>query len=84
MAASFAGVPHVWRLGGHVGVGSGASSQADERLTLEMIRLLSRAIVCNSSGNRSVEPQQQLPSSGTALRSRTGAGGDTLDRSVSA
>ena len=48
MAANLAGVPHVWRLGGHVGVGSGARTNADEKLTLEMIQLLSGAIVCNS------------------------------------
>jgi len=48
MAANLAGVPHVWRLGGHVGVGSGARTNADEQLTLEMIQLLSTAIVCNS------------------------------------
>lgn len=48
MAASLAGVPHVWRLGGHVGVGSGARTSVDEQLTLEMIQLLSEAVVCNS------------------------------------
>jgi glycosyltransferase involved in cell wall biosynthesis len=53
MAANLAGVPHIWRLGGHVGVGSGARTRADEHLTLEMIRLLSSAIVCNSQFIRS-------------------------------
>ncbi len=48
MAANLAEVPHIWRLGGHVGVGSGASSVADEHLTLKMIQLLSQVVVCNS------------------------------------
>jgi glycosyltransferase involved in cell wall biosynthesis len=49
LAANLAGVPHLWRLGGHVEVGSGVKDAADKELTLEMIAMLSRTVVCNSA-----------------------------------
>ena len=48
LAASVAGVPHIWRPGGHVSWGSGARSQTDAQLALEMMQLLSAKILCNS------------------------------------
>jgi glycosyltransferase involved in cell wall biosynthesis len=48
MAASLAGIPHVWRPGGHVSHGSGVRSARDAQLALEMMRLLSTTILCNS------------------------------------
>ena len=48
LAASHAGVPHVWRPGGHVRWGSGVRSPRDARLAVEMMQLLSAAILCNS------------------------------------
>jgi glycosyltransferase involved in cell wall biosynthesis len=53
LAASVAGVPHLWRLGGHVEVGSGVKNDIDRDLTLEMIGMLSRSVVCNSDYVRS-------------------------------
>lgn len=47
-AASMAGVPHIWRLGGHVAYGSGARSAADRDMVLALVRLLSQRIICNS------------------------------------
>lgn len=58
MAASLAGVPHVWRLGGHVDVGSGARTERDAQLALNMIRLLSDVIICNSNYVRSQFPRR--------------------------
>jgi glycosyltransferase involved in cell wall biosynthesis len=48
MASNLAGVPHIWRLGGHVDVGAGVRSARDCRWALDMIRLLSKSIICNS------------------------------------
>jgi len=48
MAANLAGVPHVWRLGGHVDVGSGVKTTSERRWALDMIGLLSTLIICNS------------------------------------
>ena len=48
MAANLAGVPHVWRLGGHVRVGSGLRRARDLSTTLALVRALSVAVVCNS------------------------------------
>jgi len=48
MAAAHAGVPHVWRLGGHVRVGSGVEDAAEGRSLTSLIPLLSSRIVCNS------------------------------------
>jgi glycosyltransferase involved in cell wall biosynthesis len=57
MAANLAGVPHVWRLGGHVDVGGGVRSGRDAQLALNMIRLLSSVIVCNSKYVRGQFPR---------------------------
>lgn len=48
LAASLAGVPHVWRPGGHASWGSGVRSLRDQRVAVNMMQLLSAAIVCNS------------------------------------
>jgi glycosyltransferase involved in cell wall biosynthesis len=48
LAASVAGTPHIWRPGGHVSWGSGIRTARDARLALEMMGLLSTAVVCNS------------------------------------
>lgn len=53
MASSLAGVPHVWRLGGHLDFASVARARRDTRSALEIIRLLSGAIICNSRYVRS-------------------------------
>lgn len=56
LAASLAGVPHVWRLGGHVDYGSGVRNPAEAAWALKIIRLLSQEIVCNSKYVRSQFP----------------------------
>jgi len=48
LAAGVANVPHVWRPGGHVCWGSGIRSNRDARIAVEMMGLLSTAILCNS------------------------------------
>jgi glycosyltransferase involved in cell wall biosynthesis len=53
MASSIAGVPHIWRLGGHLDFGGVARTRRDTRSALEIIRLLSSAIICNSNYVRS-------------------------------
>jgi glycosyltransferase involved in cell wall biosynthesis len=60
MAANLAGVPHIWRLGGHVSVGGGVRTRRDAQLALHMIRLLSRAIICNSNYVRSQFPRRAV------------------------
>lgn len=49
MASNLAGVPHVWRLGGHLDFSSRARSRRDKRSALEAVCLLSGVIVCNSN-----------------------------------
>lgn len=48
VAASRAEVPHIWRLGGHVALGSGTRTAGEARSLLELIDLLSACIICNS------------------------------------
>ena len=82
MAASLAGVPHVWRLGGHVRYGSGAGTPAKRQLALEMIRLLSKSIVCNSQyvrrqfgRSRDADSIRVIPNGIDLPRARSGKGG---------
>jgi L-malate glycosyltransferase len=53
MAANLAGVPHIWRLGGHVDVGSGVRTARQSQWALDVIRMLSSSIICNSKYVRS-------------------------------
>lgn len=53
MAANQADAPHIWRVGGHVDIGSGVTNSRDVRWTLDIMKLLSRAIICNSNYVRS-------------------------------
>jgi glycosyltransferase involved in cell wall biosynthesis len=53
IAANLADVPHVWRLGGHVDVGSGVRNRQEALWSLNIIRLLSSSIICNSHFVRS-------------------------------
>jgi glycosyltransferase involved in cell wall biosynthesis len=57
LAANLAGVPHVWRPGGHVEWGSGVRTARDARLALQAIDMLSAAVVCNSRFVRRQFPQ---------------------------
>lgn len=67
-ASNLAGVPHVWRLGGHVDVGSGTRNPKDAGWALDIIRLLSNAVICNSKyvrsqfrGRSKIPPIQVIP-----------------------
>jgi glycosyltransferase involved in cell wall biosynthesis len=53
MAANLASVPHIWRLGGHVDVGSGVRTGRESAWALDLIRLMSKVIICNSRFVRS-------------------------------
>jgi len=53
MASNLASVPHIWRLGGHLDFGSSVRTRRDTQSALEIIRLLSRSIICNSNYVRS-------------------------------
>jgi glycosyltransferase involved in cell wall biosynthesis len=57
LAANLAGVPHVWRPGGHVEWGSGVRTARDGRLALHAIDVLSAIVVCNSRFVRQQFPQ---------------------------
>lgn len=57
MASNLALVPHLWRLGGHLDFASGSRSNQNTRSKLEIIRLLSTAIICNSRYVRSQFPR---------------------------
>lgn len=76
LASNLAAVPHVWRIGGHVSIGSGVSTPRQTRWTLEMIRLLSGAIICNSNyvrsqfRGRSSTPQIHVIPNGISTPSR--------------
>ncbi|HYE75864.1 MAG TPA: glycosyltransferase family 4 protein [Blastocatellia bacterium] len=48
LAANQADVPHIWRVGGHVDIGSGVTNERDVRWTLDIMKLLSKTIICNS------------------------------------
>ncbi len=73
VAANLAGMPHIWRLGGHVSLGSGLRSIKDTRRVLDLIRLLSRSVICNSNYVRrqfcqpSGRPRVQVIPNGIAL-----------------
>lgn len=52
MASNLAEVPHIWRLGGHLDAG-GVRTRRDAQSALDIIRLLSKVIICNSNYVRS-------------------------------
>ena len=62
LAARAAGVRHIWRPGGHVAWGSGLRSAHDARVAVEMMQLLSTAILCNSRYVAAQFGRRPLPS----------------------
>jgi glycosyltransferase involved in cell wall biosynthesis len=77
MAANLAGVPHIWRLGGHVEVGSGVRTARQTRWALNIIRMLSKVIICNSKYvrsqflGRSNKPPVQVIQNGIPVNAHT-------------
>lgn len=79
MAANRANVPHVWRPGGHVEAGGILRHPGDAPLALDIMRILSKAIICNSHyvrsqfRGRSVTPRIEVIQNGIATQPRAQA-----------
>jgi glycosyltransferase involved in cell wall biosynthesis len=75
LAANLADVPHIWRIGGHITVGSGTRTPEESRQALSMIGLLSKSIICNSNyvrrqfRSRTSAPSIEVIPNGAAITS---------------
>ncbi len=62
LASNLSNVPHIWRIGGHITVGSGTRTPVEARWALNMIGLLSKSIICNSNYvRRQFRPRTSVP-----------------------